>query len=1032
MTLNITVNGAAIVSLRSKTLSYYVNLQKRKMLKLRKIQRFEQFIKQRIIKIQRFFTSNWSIIPIIGFFIMFFFFPVDGLIYSQFPTISEWNIDYYFTLWQVYGAIVGLSFVAIFFSYEAFFGRVASEFKNLESRFRIEFYKKTLIMPFLFFNLFSLIYVGFVIHIPSNLFQSITLLVVSILSICLIFSKTASFFEGEAIEKTRLKILNSEIISSIDTEVNRRLALNLLLKLDEKSDFVKYDLLSIDNQNRIPVGLNVSERKRIRDIAIDKIIKNMQSANCTFFLKKGIGDLVSKKYSVVGSVPKTTEEEIVKNLKKSFKVITEPTRKDIHLAFDDLEEQILKVINRGSSRDLARFLEIYYNTIENFLDTLQSYGIKYNSQQAKQVDVLHEWEPIFRIQDDFFNLIEISIKSGNREIIRSTVDFVEDLLDLSKEKEDFLIFYRFKNFWVNIFSCALELSDESLREFTINKVLSKINYFIQTHLLLRITYMEPNKKLVENYREYIINLILLFENLLKITLDKNDLKIFKTISKILSGIKGFYDPENRRPLLVELETKLQYAELDSEEKKRLEEEIIIIKDKIQIKHDIEIIIPEIWLGIGGWITELYSQKKVDSNQALYFLQVVLTQFKNLKKVTSEYNGIDRLSSFYQHSWNWWKFEDKPNAVTISFGSEDWITRFYCIVGIILTPNKINKPDSLELSSNSENNLALIKRQCQNLKDNYATWSDIFAIDSKEFSIKLKNFIQLHEKSVEEQKVVESKKLIEQPLDKDKIEEFKKQITNSWRSNSEIRGIIQKFGNYHEKESLPEKIPPFGIRKFFPKDAFVSNGTIIVGVEQFGQNIGRRENTFISSKILDVCIKKDLVNEDELIEKILSTIELMEKRGFTTNAILTESWKFIRVLQKTKTFKPKWNNDIVDVGLKGFEGYLKEIPVFLMSGLAKNTIYIIDFKKIGTLTQFKVHKDDKTILHFDVQFIDEKKAKEYLKENPKLGESNGKKLSKKDATNNLQKFVFIKILERFGIKIDANQACIALQMTSDIK
>ena len=69
----------------------------------------------------------------------------------------------------------------------------------------------------------------------------------------------------------------------------------------------------------------------------------MQSTNCRFYIKKGIGDLVSQKYSVVGFVPEKTDDKTMKTLKKSFSLKKEPTRRDIHLAFDDLEEQILKL-----------------------------------------------------------------------------------------------------------------------------------------------------------------------------------------------------------------------------------------------------------------------------------------------------------------------------------------------------------------------------------------------------------------------------------------------------------------------------------------------------------------------------------------------------------------------------------------------------------------------------------------------------------------------------------------------------------------
>ncbi len=137
-----------------RSLSYYVNIQKNKMLNLNRRKRLMDYYRQHSKGAAIFLTSKWSFIAVILLLSLYFIFPIDRTIYAATPVLG-WNDNYYLTLWQVYGAIVGLSFVALFFSYEAFFSRVTSNFKNLEFRFRREFYQKTLVQPLLFFNLFS-------------------------------------------------------------------------------------------------------------------------------------------------------------------------------------------------------------------------------------------------------------------------------------------------------------------------------------------------------------------------------------------------------------------------------------------------------------------------------------------------------------------------------------------------------------------------------------------------------------------------------------------------------------------------------------------------------------------------------------------------------------------------------------------------------------------------------------------------------------------------------------------------------------
>lgn len=292
--------------MREKWLSYYVNIQKAKLLKLGKRERFKGFIKNGAVEFQKRMTSQWLFFApvILATLFLFFIFPVDIILYSYFPSIITWTGDYYLTLWQVYGALIGLSFVVLFFFYEAFVSRISSEYRKLEFRFRQEFYKRTMLQPFLFFNLISLVYVGIVINIASRSLQSITLFVISILSICLLFAKAVHFFDSDEMEKTRLRILQGEISASIDAEVNRRISANLLRIYNEKSAFLKYSPLSLEEINSKPIKLLVIDRERIADIAIDRLFAKTESKRIMLNLKKGISEIVSAKYSIVGFVPR--------------------------------------------------------------------------------------------------------------------------------------------------------------------------------------------------------------------------------------------------------------------------------------------------------------------------------------------------------------------------------------------------------------------------------------------------------------------------------------------------------------------------------------------------------------------------------------------------------------------------------------------------------------------------------------------------------------------------------------------------------
>jgi hypothetical protein len=328
-------------------------------------------------------------------------------------------------------------------------------------------------------------------------------------------------------------------------------------------------------------------------------------------------------------------------------------------------------------------------------------------------------------------------------------------------------------------------------------------------------------------------------------------------------------------------------------------------------------------------------------------------------------------------------------------------------------------------------LNAVKRQCSEIIANSAKWLPVIGnISSDELAAKAENFIKLHERAAEKQKAIESKWLIEQPLDEEKITEFKKKVTEAWKNSSEMRGIVEKLGNYVDKATDSENVKALGVQDWVPKNAFVKQDTTIVaGIEQYGLSIGRGENKKICSTILASCTSQP-VAENDIVEKISNVINQMKEKGYKPNAILVGSRKIIMELQKTNVFQPKWEIKTADIGLPSFEGYLSELPVFIVHELDKNAICMVDLKKVGTFTQYRVQKNDMGILHFDIQFIDEKTAKEYVKTNPKLMENEkGEKLSEIEAADNLQKYVLVKVLERFEFTIEDKDACNELRMQS---
>lgn len=365
---------------RKNWLSYYLLLQKTK---LGKVSERNLILSVFISKSKRKLSSVpespiWSVFLIICFLVLLYIFPIDGIIYSFFWEFYEpfsMIENFHITLWQVYGSVVSIAFVVIFFFFETLSSRVSTIYKNFEPILRQEFYKQSWIQPILFFNIFSIAYVGIIINTPQ-LFQIITLFSLSIVSICILFAKAFTFFSFDTLEKSRMKIVTQEIIEQIDKELDQKISENILLNLNKQDYPIEYSFFIMDRSNIMPLSLNITNRQSITDINIDEIKKQKSKIIDKLRLVKTIGDTVTRKNNIVGYVQKGIDKQTINMLKDCFETKTKKYKNILELAFDDIQEEIIKAITTGSSTELNRLLEFYYSSIETFLKTLGSYQIR--------------------------------------------------------------------------------------------------------------------------------------------------------------------------------------------------------------------------------------------------------------------------------------------------------------------------------------------------------------------------------------------------------------------------------------------------------------------------------------------------------------------------------------------------------------------------------------------------------------------------------------------------------------------------------
>ena len=1014
---------------RKNWLSYYILLQKAKMLKSSESKLVYQYL---VSKVKAGFGSlffKFSPIWILFCFILFYFFPIDGTIYSLFPLPNLLiNENFYNTLWQVHGSFVALAFVIIFFFFESLSSRISATYRSSESILRQEFYRTSWIQPILFLNLFSIGYIGFIINIESRSFQATTLFALGILSICLLFIKAFDFFSSDNLEKVRLRILNQEISNSIDSEVDRRLSENLLLNIHSTNNLIEYPAIMINEHNLTPITLNIKDRAVITDLDIDRIHNETIRIKKKFSINKTIGDIISSQYNIVGYIPKDSDNESISILQKCFKSTRARTRRTLDLILDDIAGDIVRTINTGNSIEFRRFLEIYYLSIEAFIQELNAYGIRYSSHQARTGDIFHEWEPLYRIEKDFYQIINTCIEKGNEETINDTIYFIGQMLELAIEYKEHLVYNRFIGFYVSIYLKILK--HNGLKENITRILLSSLESIILTRLLLRMQYSKIDED-AEQYRDYIEEGLRTYEQFLKISLENGLVNELKQIGQSLDNICQSYAPRDTQPFIEEIEVELQNTALDLNKKEELTRQLEIKRKLIQIKDDVNRFTQEIWFGIGAWAVELYENNKMANDITSQFVEYSGSHFKTIKDLSTIFFS-DTLSSGNvisgnHHAWNWWILDDKPSGVVIQTRI-NWLDRFYCLWGMKMTPLEIDNKEQINPSQNVKTSFDSIEGMTEKLLSNFNKWAVILGKDThKHFLQKQTNFLDFHRKAIEVQKRIEINWLIEQPLNEEKIADFTKAVIHGWENHAVFRQVFEKLGNYELGETA-EKLT-FGIHEFVPKGIFIVGqyAETFVNLEIFGQRLGKGENQNIVSQMVEAIDgNRRIINKDSLVTELENSLNWIRNKGYNPSVILG-NLKSIRLLEKDDSFVPKWKmKNRIDI--PNLMGILGSIPVLFMREISQDIFFLIDCKKIGVFHQCKVGEGSKEIIDISVKSISPEDAKEMIKTNPKLLlDNNNEKRSIDDVFIELQQKVIVRIVEEFSLRVEDNNAGILLQI-----
>ena len=714
------------------------------------------------------------------------------------------NDNFLKTLWQIDGTVITLTFVIISFIFGLLKERGSIEANTYTFITRETHYKKIVLLNFL-----ALIPLGIFTLVDTNggeltiLFAgaSMLLFIFAILSTLHLFFKLLSLIEPSEIIKATSQAIKSVIKKTIIDEIYYRLATSTLYNTGEKSSFIGFG--TDFHEELQPVRKAVTEKLIISDIKIGKIekiakklTKKISNRNQKMVITRQIGSQIDPDDNIVARVNSDDySENLQKSIASCFKT-TEPSQDndEIRELLELVRDQATSAIKKGAKSILRSSLDIFYQSLETILNIFSDLGVKFDFKSSREAFI--ETRSMILIQSNLRDIFDEAFKSQDRDILFDLLYFPRRLMELALDYKDHLVFkqaiyfyiyayWAYKHYWKSPEPVVIDRIWRNVREFSDYELGRKFNNLVDT---------EEDTKLISGY---ITETLLVFNNLLKATIDNSDDLAFSEFIKALDRIfihisrdfeNGEYDIEILRNYIA--------REQNLREKERLESRLEISTRVNKLEKNIKISKKSIKYGIGAWLLKQIKLNKVEAQFAEKNFSYFYSQFGNIKDFSEVYFNIDKHESTSLFGWTWWESEtlDEETAHSVD---NSWLTEFYCVIGLRLfntsTDNNlaaIPSEEDLEYFSSSSLNYITeeITKIIQNIRNDRAKYSAIVTDSDLE---KADAFIEFHKRGVRIKLEKEEQYVRDAGLNDDAVNSFRKEFFKAWETNATVRKLFIK-------------------------------------------------------------------------------------------------------------------------------------------------------------------------------------------------------------------------------------------------
>ena len=983
---------------------------------------------------------------------------VIAIIYGTLAYISgiggtEWLEDlqlesFLGLMWQVHAAIIGIAVVVVVLLVQS----VREEYPQ-EAIFRL-YLRRSSMLAIVFFGLATLLSTGLTYFLISSRWITATqsnplsffnalLFCANVLFTGALYARTVRFLAPAFRRRAIVETVKEDVRRMVEGEVSSRLATAILREKCKEWGLGFARGFLPRREGMIPIGvIDGDGTSVVVDVNLDRLELFARRLNTIIqrttdgtaikgYLVQGSGAIVQvgKPLAVVHT--DDYNENLARLLRRAYKLVQPTPNGGVGETIAHLKAQLRAAVRGGEAVEVERILHVYATALAHFLEETRRYRVRFTPQTAREVFFL-EWQPIWLIERDLYDVIASAFQTRDWTVIRALISFPARLMRIAAQANDHLVFQTFTRLYVAMYRAARELLETPReRHAVVDSCWRHFVEFSTFYLERRLYESDYAADEVGSAQEYYGELIGVFNQLLKYAGDVGDFKAFDEFGKAMDGLFALelLRDVNGRLRILEAQLESQFGPADMREQHQREyEKLMRVKE---LRHNVNASRRKVWLGLGGWITNSFMRGAIGAEQFKSFFNAVSRRFTDLKSLSEVFFATISYVGGVELDWTSWDmstWEETPGRIrTGGIRTEAWLTWYYCLQGLRLTPATIDASSApITPTAGMEHQLANIAQICQTIQRESSRWAVVVDVDS--LNTKIENFLTLHNRAIAQQRRIEEDALIEAEINPEKWLQFQEDFVSAWRRTATMRVLIQKYGDFVDKTHEPP--PPHtvarGINVRDHKGAYVD----LPGVHYVdwggghGRMLGGGEDALILTQLPSrVNRTLDILDSSHIGEAISYALRELRDDGYVPSIILLGHFEPLTHLRQLDDFLSPWQPGCPPEDIQGYEGTYKDVPLFMIPVVGQNVCFALDLKALATLVQYQVPQAPGQTLWFDVRPFDDNSALDLIRHVPELrrDKATGRFRKTSEVVRELKMKVHLRVLENFELLAEDENA-----------